>query len=367
MEKTGFNYERCARIIEEAIDKIELDLEGLTVFTEAATGGFAATAALATAAAAERVYALAGTSTYGSVSDARAHTERLTNLVGDGSRLVFPEEKESEALGETDVLTNTGFVRPIDATVAEPLNSTAAVPLMYEPWEFREGDMDIEALWARDIPVMGTDESDPRVRTQEYLSSLAAKLALECDLEISQGVFVVVGGGQMAASASEGLRSLGGSVTRIDPSDIRPSEDGSSLIPKETLESLDAIMVVDHRTDKFVIGKNGILDPFWLSECAPGTVVIHICGLVDSAAMDETGLRFVPDEPAPRGSMSFTTSYIGPRPIVDLHAAGLSIGADLANLRKKGADLPTATNRVAKSPLAMDFSEEFKMQHGFYD
>jgi len=43
------------------------------------------------------------------------------------------------------------------------------IPLMYEPWEFRGEDIDIEMCQAKGIKVYGTNEQDSRLRTMDYL------------------------------------------------------------------------------------------------------------------------------------------------------------------------------------------------------
>lgn len=357
------NYPRTARLVLDAVDAFDLDLDGYTVYTEAATGGFAATAATAVAAGAETVYALAYDSSHGSAQQAREHTRRLTAHVGDDHKLSFPETKRAEHFMEADIVTNTGFVRPIDEQVADWLSPNAAVPLMFETWEFREADMDIEALWRRDIPVLGTDERDDRVATQRYLRALAVAIAFECDVEVMDGEFVVLGDGRMASHAAAGLEALGGSVSRVGPNDV--NGDGTVLV--ENITDIDVLFVIDHLTDELLVGDEGLVDSAMLAEHAPGVTVAHIAGPVATDDLEVAGLRYVPDEPAPPGTMSYTTGHLGPRPIVDLHAGGLHIGADLVRERRRGADLRTATERVASSSLGMDFDDTFKQANGFYD
>ena len=362
-----FNYPRTARLIEEAVASLDLDLAGLSVYTEAATGGFAATAATAIAAGADTVYALATDSSYGTATEAQDHTERLTNRVGDGGRLVFRNRKRRTDVVVADIVTNTGFVRPIDEQMVDWLSGESAIPLMYEPWEFRAADMDIDALWAKGIPVLGTDESDDRVATQRYLRALAVKVALECDLEVQRGSFLVIGDGRMAAYAARGLDALGGSVTRIAPEELEDGDDVVGWLSDDVLERLDAVFVVDHETDRTLIGTGGLIEPATLARRAPGVVVAHICGPIAADELDAAEIRYVPSTPAPAGTMSYTTGYLGPRPIVELHAAGLRVGADLVRERRAGADWRTATKTVSETPLALDFDDPFKQEHGFYD
>lgn len=365
----GFNYERVARLIARAVESFELELDNLTVYTEAATGGFAATAATAVAAGAESVYALAQDSTYGSATEARNHTSQLTETVGNTDCLICPDEKRQHHLRDADIITNTGFVRPINQRVIEWLGPSTAVPLMYEPWEFRETDMDIESLWASDIPVLGTDERDNRLQTQQYLRSLAPSIAFEQDLEVFRGEFIVLGQGRMARHAVAGLEALGGSVTQVHPAMGRNHDSITECdtVTEETLNQLDAVFVIDHSTDDILVGESAIVDPSELKKRTEGAIVAHICGPVEKNDMDAVGVVYAPENPAPAGTMSYTVGYLGPRPIVDLHTAGLRIGADLVREQRAGANFETATDRVSSLPFAADFEGRFKQTHGFYD
>jgi hypothetical protein len=366
MSDGEFNYARSARLISQAINDLHLDLTGMTVYTEAATGGFAATAAIAVAAGAETVYAFTAESSYGSALEARTHTERLAKHVGNERALSFPKQKQQKEFFDADIITNTGFVRPIDDRIIGWLGPNTAVPLMYEPWEFRADDIDIRSLWNNGIPVLGTDESDYRVETQRYLQSLAVKLVYECNIELYDGTIAVVGDGQMARHAAD-IEVLGATVVRIRPSEISPSTEGLSTINADLLKRLDALLIVDHETDCLLVGEGGLIDPYILTQRTHGVTVIHICGPIATADLDAAGVRYVPSDPAPPQTMSYTTGYLGPRPIIDLHTAGLRVGADLVREQRAGADFQTATERVADTPLGMDFAEEIKHTHGFYN
>jgi len=50
---------------------------------------------------------------------------------------------------------------------------------MYENWEFRSSDLDLEASRVHGIRVGGTNERHPTVGVFEYLGIMAVKLLLE--------------------------------------------------------------------------------------------------------------------------------------------------------------------------------------------
>lgn len=363
---------RTARLVREAVSDFGLAYHDLRVYTEAATGPFAVTAPLAALAGADRVYAVADDSPHGSVADAHDATRALAAELGVEDRITFRSDRRSADVAAADVVTNTGFVRPIDAELVSWMKPTAVVPLMYEPWEFRGEDIDIEACWAAGIPVVGTDESDERVQTQEYLGAVAAKLAFEADIEVFRCRFVVVGGGRMAASVTETLEAMGATVTHVatDPAveALADRRDASSLADdaaRSALADADGLVFIEHRLRTELLGPDGSLSVAELADSNPSVAVLHICGAVDAASLRQSSIRCHPSSPAPAGRMSVTTGYLGPRPIVELNSAGLRVGQLLARQRRAGADVRTAIEAATSDPVVMDFSDKFKRERGY--
>jgi len=362
---------RIARLIERAVADFSLDFSGLTVYTEAATGAYATTAPIAAAAGADEVVAISADSPYGTAADAREQTVNIAEEIGCNGRIRFVSEKRKSDFRQVDVVTNTGFVRPIDDTVVSWLKPTATVPLMFEPWEFRDADIDIRACWRKGVPVLGTDESDDRVMTQHYLGSLAAKLLFEADIEVLNTRVAVVGSGQMAVYTVDYLRTYGADVVHVSPVENTPeleeSRDRRRLNhPSAELSTLDAVVVVEHHDDYDILGDWDDISAAELAAVNPSIRVVHVCGALDTEAVAAADLSCLPSDPAPFGSMSYTTGYLGPRPVIDLHAAGLRVGELLARRRRAGDSVEEATDVVAAHSVAADFSEEFKRDYGFF-
>ena len=115
----------------QRIALLGLDLSGLTVITEAATGYYASTAVIAALAGARRVFSLArGTAHHGSAQEAAAATLSLAGKAGVKDRVVVIERIEDAHLAVCDILTNTGHLRPITRAVIERLPARAVI------WEF---------------------------------------------------------------------------------------------------------------------------------------------------------------------------------------------------------------------------------------
>lgn len=333
---------RLRRLAQHAIDTFELDLHGLTVLTEAATGAYVVTPLLAALAGA-RVIAVARDSTYGRATEVAIRTTTLAHRWG------VEVEIRARTLDEfalADVVTNLGGVRPINAEAIDRLRETAAIALMYEPWEVRSEDVDLSAAHSRDISVAGTDESDDRLRTFDYVGVLAAKLVFELGLELLGTRVVTLGDGRFLEACTRGLTSAGADVRRL----IVGEADHDAVLTAVT--EADALVVCAHASLP-LIGPAGLVRARELRAAAPWLGIAHIIGAVDEAELRAAGLPFRPHLLARPGYMSVTTAHVGPRPVVNLHAAGLRVGAVLARARLNGLSSAEAMERAMRDAPGM--------------
>ena len=136
---------RLAKLLPETIAAFHLDLSGLTVLTEAASGAYVVTPIIAALAGARRVIAVTGESPYASTDEVIAQTREVASLFGVFSAVEIHTKRSTDLFAEADIITNLGFLRPIDAEAVEAMKPMAVVPLMCEAWEFRPGDLDMTA------------------------------------------------------------------------------------------------------------------------------------------------------------------------------------------------------------------------------
>jgi hypothetical protein len=321
------NEKRCRLLIERAIGTFDLGLAGLRVLTEAATGYYKLTPLIAALAGAEHVYALAADSRYGGAGEIREETLRLAALWGVGDRVSVLLSREDPRIGMADVVTNLGFVRPLDADFLRRLKRGAVIPLMWETWEYRAEDLDLAECRRLDIPVLGTNEHHPDLRIFEYIGHVALKLLFVAEIEVFRSRVVVAGGGEFAEQTVAALSNAGAQVTHVDT--VEPGALASAA-SKSALRQADAVVVVEHHSRRMLIGPGGDISVGELVELNPLAAVIHVCGGVDEAGLRGGGLDCYPGKFAPPGYMSVATDYVGPRSLIDLHTAGLKVGEEMA-------------------------------------
>lgn len=345
------NELRVSRLIAEAIKACRLDLGGLTVLTEAASGYYALTPVIAAMAGAQEVLVYGRTTRFGSVENVSADLMALAARHGVAGRIKVLSDKYDRQVGSADIVTNLAMLRPLDARFLALLKPTVAIPLMWETWEFREADLDLPECHKRGIPVLGTDEHQPALQIFDYVGMLPVKLLLGAEIEIFRSRIVVLGQGEFAALSARALGAAGAQIDLIETGDTDWRVKLLSVAGRA-----DALCVVDMHSRQLLIGKGGTLDVSDLISVAPGITVAHVCGGVEREGLVAAGVRCVPDSFAPAGYMSVATDFAGPRPLIDLHTAGLRVGEVMARCRLKGLDrLSTETETLQMEPLAQAF------------
>ena len=348
------NGARCRRLVDEAINTFSLNLRGNVVLTEAATGYYALTPIIAALSGAEYVYALTKDSRYGSADKVKDNILELALNWGVKDKIEVLFFRDDHRIEQADIVTNLGFVRPLDSEFLHRLKSTVVIPLMWETWEYRSEDLDLEECRRLGIPVLGTNEHHLGLETFRYIGQLAMKLLFKLDIEIFRSKITVIAGGEFGNYTVQSLQNAGASVAQIH---IDKGESLQASIGQELLSDCDAIVMDEHNCHDLLIGQGGQLTAKKLYELNPSICIAHIAGGVDQNELEAVGIPFQPACLAPPGYMSVTTDYLGPRPLIDLHTAGLKVGAMMARARKSGlSGFETELAVLKEKNLAQGFS-----------
>lgn len=309
----GFNPQRLVRLMEEAVRRCALNLQGAVVLTEAASGAYVVTPVLAAMAGADHVFALTRTTRYGTVAEICAQTEHLAELAGVRGRVSVVTEKTRELVARADIVTNSGHVRPIDSTTAGWMRSTAVIPLMYEAWELRPADIDLDACHRHGIRLAGTNERHPAVDVFSYLGVMAVKLLLDAGVAVYGSRILVLCDNPFGAYIERGLAGAG-----ADAHLYKRLSDALAAT-----SSFDAVLVALQPGVDPVIDAGGAA---LLTERWPGAVIAQYWGDVDRAALADAGAPVWPEQAPSLGHMGILPSGVGPEPIVRLQAGGLKVG-----------------------------------------
>ena len=308
---------RLVTLIRDAITSLQLDLSGLTVLTEAASGLYVVTPVIASLAGSKQVIALTRDSHYASADAVIAQTRALEILCDADSEIEIYTKRSLDLFAEANIVTNLGFVRPIDAETVSVMDETAVIPLMCEAWEFRPGDVDLAACRAKGIVVMGTNEDYPGLDIFSYTAWLSLKMLFDAKVEVKKSRVLLVSSDKFGTVIKNLLVTMCAHVCLIPH--LREILD-------QEMPAFDVVFVADYSRFDLIIGEDGDISPAELAKIVPGLTAIRLAGKIDESELRQNGFYLYPDKKIGPRRMALTLSELGPRPVIELHAAGLKVG-----------------------------------------
>jgi hypothetical protein len=215
--------------MKRVVNASALNLSEMTVLTEAASGAYGVTAIIAAMARAKQVHAFVRSNRYGSISEVSNWMRSLARAAGVAERLNIIEDISPKMLGNVDVVTNSGHLRPLTATLIDNLPTSAVIALMFEAEEFRPDDIDLQACLRRGIPVVGVNERHESIDVFSFLA--AAKQLHDCKLPVCHNRIALVCDNSFAEPIMRGLRGLGAHVDAFrDALPVFPDEWDAVLV-----------------------------------------------------------------------------------------------------------------------------------------
>lgn len=317
----------------EAVDRCALDLSGTAVLTEAASGAYVVTPVLAAMAGAT-VFAVTKTTAYGTLEEIAEETIRLAALAGVERQIEILTERRDDVIARADIITNSGHIRPLDRALLSLARPTVVVTLMYEAWEFRASDVDLETCRSRSIPVAGTNERHPHIDVFSYLGIMAVKLLLDAGIAVYRCRVLLLCDNDFEPFIRIGLEQSGAEV------DIALS------VADATASSYDAVLVALHPRSRAVLDAN---DAALIARRWPGAIVAQYWGDIARTQLHQAGVPVAPaNAPAP-GHMAILPSGVGPESIVRLQCGGLKVGEILSAARRSGGSMADSLSALARS------------------
>src|SRR5215208_1051885 len=112
LQKAGIlNPFRLLTLIQKQISFLQLDLSGLTILTEAASGTYVVTPIIASLAGAERVIALTEDSRYATSDEVITQTRALEAFCDVVTAVEIHKQRCLDLFSQADIIKNLGFVR----------------------------------------------------------------------------------------------------------------------------------------------------------------------------------------------------------------------------------------------------------------
>jgi hypothetical protein len=326
MNFTGIH--KAKRIIENVNKLLNLDLKGQIVLTEVGSNYFVYTPIIAHMANAKKVYAWTRDSKYGKASEVIDMCMEICKVYGLNSNIEFAvNERPMEQVKSSDIITNLGYIRPLDRNFLSHIKKDAVIPLMCEAWELRGSDIDIAYCRERKIPVAGTWENAPELKIFDACGSLAIKMANEANCEVYQNNIILWSDDHFGEVIGSSFKNYGAKkVIQTTDTNILYENSGIS----------DFIFLCDYEEKRPIFSDGGIIDIEKLCKINPDITIIHLHGDVDNEYIKRHKLSVYPDKKGYPSIMTYTLAHLGMTPIINLHAAGLKVG----ELLKKNKENP---------------------------
>ena len=306
--------------IEQKIGRLELNLEGYNVLTEVGSGLYNYMPIIPLLAGAKRVMAWTRDSRFGTASDLVESCRKIALELNEARNLDFYQgDFKEEHLACADLITNSGFLRPLDETKLRFAKDSAVIPLMFESWEIRKGDIDIDYCHRRGIKVAGTSESHGDLDVFPQVGHLAAKMVFEAGYEIY--------GNKIAIWSDDDFgQVIGKTFSSLGADQITVTTDFEELVG--SVSDLDFLFISDYDEVR------PYDDPSFfawdrLRELNGQFGIVHLYGEVDSITLSKKGFNVFPPEKGIGKYMSRTISYLGINPFFSLMVGGFKVGENL--------------------------------------
>lgn len=351
-------------IVKEQIIKFDLDLTGLTVITECASGFYAYNTFVPILANAKKVIAVSKTTSHGSFDQNKKNIEYLAKkLEINISKLVVVDKLDAQHIKEADIITNSGHVRPINNEMISQMKRTAVIPLMWETREFRDDDLDLKSAIQNDVLVLGTKETSKEIDMRGYAGALGLAILIYLKLEIYKTKVVLFGKELLGTSIADTFEK--NSVEYLwfvdNPTDNTQKSYKELGNYKNVIGNYDLVLFAEHSYSDEILTKGHGLTLKDLSHLNKEIKVGIIAGNINENDLIDSSLEYFPKKIMPPGYLSFQPYDMGAKPVIELFSAGLKIGQQMAIQRLTGMSLEETIKFMTTKSFAMDFVEKSYM------
>lgn len=345
-------------VVKEQIKNFDLDLTGLVVITECASGFYAYNTFVPILANAKKVIAVSKTTSYGTFDENKKNIEDLAKKFNiDISTLEVVNKLEDYHLKEVDVITNSGLVRPITSEMMAQMKHTAVIPLMWETWEFRDEDLDLNSAIKNDILVLGTKETSKEIDMRGYAGVLGLAILVYLNLEVYKTKVVLFGNEVLGNAIVETFEKNNVEYLWFVNSPTNKNQKSYKELGKykNIIKSYDAVLFAEHSYRDEILTKEHGLTLKELSELNEEIKIGVIAGNINEEELNTSSLEYFPKKIMPAGYMSFQPYHMGAKPVIELFSAGLKIGEQMAKCRLNGMSLKDTIAFMTTKFFAMDF------------
>ena len=220
-----------------------------------------------------------------------------------------------------NIVTNSYMLRPLNRdfiSKMRPFNSV--ITLMYEAWEMRYADIDINACDQLGIKVCGVSETTKMLPIFDFCGPMIAKLVFDAGFEIMSNNIVIFSNDSFGKVAKKTFKALGAaSVTLTNDLFAIPN----------VLEKADFLLLADYKTVKPLLETSGCAPINFLNKYNPELNIIHLFGEISEHEVKLLKGRIFPETSGLANMMTYNLSSCGEIPVFWLQVAGLKAAQEV--------------------------------------
>lgn len=312
------SIENKIKLVRNLVAEIGLDLSGLTVLTELASKDFMLAPVIASIAGAKDVRLWGRDTRYGKAKDLAAELEntyRQANLAIPTKIRI--NERVAEDIQSANIVTNSGMLRPLDAAfLSKMAASRSVVSLMYDAWELRDSDLDIDACRAYGVEVVGVNENDKDFPIFEFCGPLAAKMLFDAGYEVLGSRVIIWSNDDFGNTISAYLENMGAASVFMTM---------DQAAAELALTNADVIIFAKYTETRTLVASDSdaLFSLQRLAQLNPHLGIVHLYGKIDAADVRNAGFSIHPNCNGLPLVMSHTLADLGSLPVLKLIIAGL--------------------------------------------
>lgn len=309
------------------IKKHNLDLTGLTVFTECADGNYFYTSIAATLAGAERVWAYVPKKSF-----TEEYWDFFNIFFKDiAKNKILPEcvyflTDSRVRMQESDIITNSGNVRPITKEDISLFKKGAVIALMMQSDQVRPKDVDQYFCLVNDVECVPVNEFNVGIRRSMAFKTI--KALFEAGLSVWNDRYVVCGNLMLSV------------VKFFNKNNIDFIQAGSRScykIKNINFSTMDAIIIHDYYNNDLWIGHekdNPKISIEKIKKENPLIKIVNISGNVDLTACFSNNIDVFPSTRYIKGKTTISGDYLSHKVTIELNVAGLKAAEIVARKKK---------------------------------
>lgn len=317
------------------IKKYNLDLTGMTVFTELADGNYFYTSIAAVLAGAKRVWAYTPSNCPIESKKINLIFEQVHDLLkSDNSKSsIFFATDFRDRIAESDIITNSGKVRPITICDLRKMKKSTVIALMMQSDQVRKKDVDIIQCINSGIWVAPVEEAFIGIHTSIPFKVMKALFA--AGLSVWQDKHLICGNLQEPVTVF--FKKNGISIKKFN------DYLNANIVD---LKEFDTLIVHDYFNDFLWVGNeadNPIISIEKIKKENPLIKIVNISGNVDVDACLLNSIDIFPLKKHQSGKTTLSGDYLSYKVTIELNVAGLKAAENcykkrIAINQKKGGN-----------------------------